>query len=54
LGAIYYLDATWKLGKGNAVKKSWRAILTEKEKEIFTKDDGSTDLHRKILEDRQF
>ncbi|GBL55381.1 hypothetical protein AVEN_107606-1 [Araneus ventricosus] len=49
--AIYYVDAAWKLVKRSTVKKSWRAILSDKENEIPTNDDDSAHLQRKILED---
>ncbi|GBM35983.1 hypothetical protein AVEN_78082-1 [Araneus ventricosus] len=51
LNAICYVDAAWKLVKSSTVKKSWRAILLDKENEILTDDDGSAHLQRKILED---
>ncbi|GBM98835.1 Jerky -like [Araneus ventricosus] len=44
-------DVAWKLVKSSMVKKSWRAILSEKGNEIPTDDDGSSHLQRKILED---
>ncbi|GBL82301.1 Tigger transposable element-derived protein 2 [Araneus ventricosus] len=51
LDEIYYVDATWQLVKNSTVKKSWRVILSGKENEIPTDDDGSAHLQRKILED---
>ncbi|GBO32880.1 hypothetical protein AVEN_22433-1, partial [Araneus ventricosus] len=51
LDAIYYVDAAWKLVKSSTVKKSCRAILSDKENEIPTDDDDSAHLQRKILED---
>jgi len=46
LGAIYYVVATWKLRKGTALKKPWRAVLTQEEKEIFSEDDEQTCIER--------
>ncbi|GBN59161.1 hypothetical protein AVEN_75014-1 [Araneus ventricosus] len=52
LDAIYYDDAAcvcvWKLVKSSTVKKSWRAILSDKENEIPTDDDGSAQTVRKL------
>ncbi|GBO28418.1 Jerky -like [Araneus ventricosus] len=51
LDVIYYFGVAWKLVKSSTVKKSWRAILSDKENGIPTDDDDSAHLHRKILED---
>lgn len=37
-----YSDAAWKLVKNTIVKKSWQAILFDKENEILTEDDDTT------------
>ncbi|GBL83927.1 hypothetical protein AVEN_100822-1 [Araneus ventricosus] len=49
LDAIYYVDAAWKLVKISTVKKSSRAILSDKENEVPTNVDDSAHLQRNIL-----
>lgn len=51
LDAIYYVADAWKSIKSTTVKKSWKAILPDIEKEIPIEDDDSIDLQKKILED---
>lgn len=48
LGAIYYVEATWKLVKSTTVKKLWKEILSNKENIISTDDDDSICLERKF------
>ena len=41
LDAIYYVDDAWKSIKSTTVKKSWKAILLDIEKEIPIEDEYS-------------